>query len=127
MPNPTLNLTTPEVEAADAIRGHAFYPPADVLATIPGLYDTEDISYDDKVLHLHYFVGGADWYIAELDQETGEAFGWAQLVPDGGEWGYIYLPELATLEVRVPFPLLVDRDCWYTPTTAREALARFAR
>lgn len=110
----------------DRLRGHAFYPSAEVLATIPGPYETEDIPLDDKVLHLHFFVGGSDWYIAELDPETGEAFGWGQMVPGCGEWGYISLPELAALRVKVlGMTLPVDRDLYFTPTVAREALARF--
>lgn len=114
------------VATTDRMRGHRFYPSDEVLANIPGLYETEDIRLDDKVLHLHYFVGGSDWYIAELDPETGEAFGWAQMAPGCGEWGYISLPELAAVQARAfGMVLPVERDLHFTPTVAREALARF--
>lgn len=110
----------------DRLRGHAFYPSDDVLATIPGLYETENVRLDDKVLHLHYFVGGCDWYIAELDSATGEAFGWAQTIPGCGEWGYISLPALATVRAEaLGMTLPVERDLHFTPTVARVALARF--
>ena len=35
-------------------RGHAFYPPAEVLAGIPPLYGTEGVALADKVICLHY-------------------------------------------------------------------------
>jgi hypothetical protein len=45
---------------------------------------------------LHYFYGGGDWYITELDKETNEAYGYAILNGDtqNSEFGYMNLNEL---------------------------------
>jgi len=87
------------------------------LAKIPGLYETEEVSIQDKIAHLHFFSGGADWYIFELDKDTGVAFGWAELHPGCGEWGYIDLVELGSVDVGFP---AVERDCWFSPTPISE-------
>lgn len=104
-------MTTQTTEL-DRQRGHAFYPSDDVLAEIPGPYQTEHIPLDDKILHLHYFCGGADWYVVELNAETKEAFGWAELIPGCGEWGYFSLSELAELRIG---PFVVERDLDWLP------------
>lgn len=124
----------PEIVHADRQRGHRFQPPARDLARIPALGATEATPCDEKVLHLHYFQGSADWYVAELDPETWRAFGWARITPGGGEWGYFDLAELATAWLRlhvhgvteqswdssVPAPLgswtvRIERDKWWQP------------
>jgi hypothetical protein len=110
-------LETPEVALVDRRRGHKFVAPAAVLEAIPALYGTENIPVAEKVIHLHYFCGSADWYITELDPETGEAFGWAEILSGGGEWGYAYLTELATL---ISGPLVVERDLYWTPCKVSE-------
>ena len=111
-------------------RGHAFYPPADQLAQVPGLYGTEPVPTAEKVLHLHYFTGGCDWWIAEYDPASGDAFGYACLGdPDNAEWGYSNLADLEALyspggihrdptgagPVQISPRLLVERDLDWTP------------
>jgi len=59
---------------------------------------------DDAIAWLHYFAGGqASWYITEKDrgaaddsseQFQSQAFGLADLFGDGGELGYISIPEI---------------------------------
>ena len=44
-------------------------PTKEELAKIPRLYETENIPLKDKIIHLHFFIGGCDWYIAEYDGE----------------------------------------------------------
>ncbi|MCK4347831.1 MAG: hypothetical protein KAW47_04365 [Thermoplasmatales archaeon] len=44
-------------------------PTKSALTKIPRLYETEGIEAKDKLIHLHFFVGGSDWYIAEYDGE----------------------------------------------------------
>ena len=39
------------------------------LDKIPRLYETENTPLKDKLIYLHFFVGGCDWYIAEYDGE----------------------------------------------------------
>lgn len=109
---------TPEVTRVDRGRGHSFAPPSEVLAAIPNLYGTEGVAVSEKQVLLHYFVGGADWYIVELDPETGLAFGWAELLSGCGEWGYISLPELGELVVN-SF-LRVERDLHWSARPVSE-------
>ena len=71
---------------------------ADRLAHIPALYETDGDGSAQCLLHYFDTRGSADWYIFELDPETGEAFGFTTLSGDftdpDAEWGYIWLPEL---------------------------------
>lgn len=73
------------------------------LATIPRLYETEDVSTRDKMIHMHFFLGNSDWFIAEFDGED-TFFGFACLNEwtDCAEWGYISFKELKELKVEQP-------------------------
>lgn len=123
------------IETRRAQRGHTFYPTAEELATIPPLYETENVSLEDTVIHLHYFTGSSDWWIAELDPATGLAFGYARLNSDdvNAEWGYIDLTELEAVygtvqvastggQTSIAVPLLVERDLQWIPRPFREVL-----
>lgn len=102
-------------------RGHAFYPTAQEVAGIPRMYATEDVRAADKILHLHYFVGGCDWWFAEYDPATGEGFGYACLGdPQNAEWGYTDLAELEAVSVHGGLAV-VERDLHWTPVSARDA------
>ncbi len=75
-------------------------PTKEMLANVPELYATEDTPLKDKVIHLHFFLGGCDWYIAEYDgQDT--MFGYCVLNNDleMAEWGYVSFTELKNLKV----------------------------
>ena len=63
---------------------------------IPKLYE-QDGKGKNAVVYLHYFYGGSDWYITELDKKTNEAFGYAILNGDiqNSELGYMNLNEFA--------------------------------
>ncbi len=63
-----------------------------IVDTMPHEYQTE--SQKEKVIHLHYFLGGCDWHIIERDSsdEQLQAFGWANL-GYGAEMGYIPIQE----------------------------------
>jgi Protein of unknown function (DUF2958) len=98
-------------------RGHIFLTP-DMIRTIPALYATENVSLEDKVLNAHYFVGGCDWYVAELDPETGDTFAHCDLGMGFPEWGYVNLRELE--ETIAHGIYVVDRDIDFTPKTAKE-------
>jgi N12 class adenine-specific DNA methylase/tRNA1(Val) A37 N6-methylase TrmN6 len=72
---------------------------------MPKTYDQKDKG-DDAVAYLHYFTGGGDWYITEKDMEPGpqhQAFGLADPFHDGGELGYISLPELTGAGAELDF------------------------
>jgi len=107
----------PNGESNRARRGHEFAPGA-LLALIPGLYETEDTPLAEKMLYAHYFVGGCDWYVAELDHETGLAFGHADLGMGFPEWGYFDLVEMERTVVHELF--VIERDLHFTPQTAKE-------
>jgi len=103
-------------------RGHNFYPPKAVAKKVPALYtnDKPDVDSDDVIVVLHYFSPTADWYITEADFETGEAFGWAELLPGCGEWGFMSLTEMeASL---VPPFWVIERDLYWEPKTMGEVL-----
>jgi uncharacterized protein YkvS len=108
-------------------RGHVFYPKAE-MRKWPALYSTDDVAVGDKKIMAHYFVGGSDWYVTEVDPENGIAFGYAQLGGHGpGEWGSFSLPELESIQVG-PFNQPVERDCHYSDAgkPAREVLPSYA-
>ena len=90
-------------------RGHRFLPPKSVQ--VPMLMTTTGTAMADKVIPLHYFCASGDWYIAEADFSTGEAFGYAKLaaMPEMAEWGYIDLNELEQLNVHHGL-VIVQRD-----------------
>lgn len=99
----------------DHLRGHAFLPSD--LSDIPALGETEETALDVKTIHLRYFTnaGSAYWLVAELDPSTLEAFGYAEVVPGGAEWGYFSLSELRDLYVTSVIPVIVERDLHFTP------------
>lgn len=70
------------------------------LDTIPRLYGTENIPAPDKEIHLHFFIGGCDWYICEYDGED-IFFGFCILNSDyqNAEWGYVSFSELRSIKI----------------------------
>lgn len=82
-------------------------PSKERLDRIPLLYETENIPLRDKLIHLHFFIGGCDWYIAEYDGDD-LFFGYTILNDDHdcAEWGYISFRELK--EVRIGGWLEID-------------------
>ena len=75
-------------------------PIAERLSKIPRLYETEHIPLQEKLIHLHFFIGSCDWYVAECDGED-LFWGFAILNDDfqNAEWGYISLSELKSIKV----------------------------
>lgn len=75
-------------------------PTKERLAKIPKLYETENIALKEKLIYLHFFIAGCDWYIAEYD--GGNLFwGFAILNNDfqNAEWGYISFSELKEINI----------------------------
>jgi hypothetical protein len=75
-------------------------PSKERLSKIPKLYETEHIALKEKLIYLHFFIGGCDWYIAEYDGED-LFWGFAVLNEDlqNAEWGYISFGELKSVKV----------------------------
>lgn len=89
------------------------------LQALPRLYSTEGSPAEEKVIHLHFFLGASDWYVAEYDPETRNFFGFVVLNGDYqmAEWGYFSLDELRKLK---DGPFEVDRDLWWQPTKFKD-------
>jgi len=94
-------------------------PGPEDLAKIPAFYSTEEVPLKDKIIHMHFFIGGCDWYAAEYDSESRNFFGFAILNDDleMAEWGYFNFKELCDLHVRF---IEVDRDLHFAPKKAIE-------
>ena len=83
-------------------------PNQEELAKIPRLYATEETKLEEKIIYMHFFVGGCDWWIAEYDGQD-SFFGFANLGdPQMAEWGYISFRELKELTLNMAVE--VDRD-----------------
>lgn len=82
-------------------------PSKEQLARLPGLGKTDGIPFMNKLIYLHLFLGGCDWYIAEFDGDD-TFFGYAIINNDleNAEWGYISFAELK--EIRVPPGFEID-------------------
>ena len=93
-------------------------PTKEDLAKLPKLYETEEISIKDKIVHMHFFLAGCDWYACEWDG-TDQFFGYVILNNDFemAEWGYFSLTELKSIRVHGVFE--VDRDLQWRVRKAR--------
>ena len=87
-------------------------PPVSVLVQLPGIYETEDTEIEDKIIHLHFFIGSSHWYIAEYDPKHRIFFGYAILNGDTrmAEWGYIPYDELRQIRIEVTMELTVVNE-----------------
>lgn len=76
-------------------------PSRERLAKIPRLYETEGTPLKDRLIYLHFFIGGCDWYITEYDGDD-LFWGYAILNNDhyNAEWGYISFSELKEIKVQ---------------------------
>ena len=83
------------------------------LDRIPRLYETEHIPAEEKLIFLHFFISGSDWYIAEYDGDD-LFFGFAILNGDYemAEWGYISFSELKSISID---GLEIDCEMDWTP------------
>ncbi len=88
------------------------------LEALPKLYETEDIHLKDKIIHMHFFIGGCDWYIAEYDGKD-LFWGYALLNNDhqNAEWGYLSFKELKEINTR---GIEIDRDLYWKVRKASE-------
>lgn len=89
------------------------------LNKLPDFYSTEGVSPKEKMIHIHFFIRGCDWYAAEYSPEEQCFFGFAILNNDlqNAEWGYFSLMELC--ELKIDF-VEVDRDLHFSSCKAIE-------
>lgn len=75
-------------------------PTKERLDLIPRLYETEQVPLRDKLVHLHFFLGGCDWYAIEYD---GMDIFWGFAILNGdyqnAEFGYFSFSELQAIKV----------------------------
>ena len=69
------------------------------LEKLPAMYSTENIDVKDKVVRMHFFLFGSDWYATEYSPKREEFFGFVILNGDmlNAEWGYFSLPEMCAI------------------------------
>ncbi len=92
-------------------------PTEEELKKVPRLNATENTPLEETLIHLHFFLGGCDWYIAEYSPTDRLFFGYAILNNDldNAEWGYISYDELRSVNVH---GLEVDRDLHWKARSA---------
>ena len=92
-------------------------PSEQELEKLPKLYEIESVGLDEKVMQMHFFFGGSDWYVAEYDRKDRLFFGYAILNNNyqNAEWGYISYDELRSISVR---GFEIDRDLHWKPEKA---------
>ena len=93
-------------------------PVPEKLAKVPRLYETENVPLKDKIIHLHFFIGGCDWYISEFD--GGDTFFCYAILNndlDNAEWGYISFSELKEIKIR---GIEIDNDLYWKIRKASE-------
>ena len=91
------------------------------LAKIPRLYETEHVPLKDKLIHLHFFIGGCDWFVAEYDGED-LFWGFAILNNDlqNAEWGYISFSELKDIKIQGCFEIDCELEEYWKVQRAAE-------
>ena len=124
-----ISVSKPD-ETLRAVRGHDFFPKN--MRDWPELYATDgDGGLEDKVFVAHYFSPTADWYVCEIDSETLEGFGYADLGVGGGEFGYFDLKELEAVNTfgfspGSRFPSIVERDLHFqSGTQAKDVIEKY--
>ncbi|MGC0379802.1 DUF4262 domain-containing protein [Streptomyces sp. SAI-129] len=107
-------------------RGHGFYPAPEVLAEIPALWATVLEPHEHRVVGLRYYSAEGEWYVVEVDDASGRAYGWSCLGGDlsQGGWGLIDLPALESLGPDDDPSQLVVRDLDFTPDAAASVLPK---
>jgi len=74
-------------------------PSRERLSKIPKFYETEHVPLKEKIVWIHFFIGGSDWYGIEFDGKD-VFFGFAILNNDYemSEWGYVSFSELQSIK-----------------------------
>ena len=74
-------------------------PTKERLGGLPVLYETEHVPLKSKRVHLHFFIGGCDWYICETDGDVMWGFCILNNDYEMAEWGYVSLSELRPIKI----------------------------
>jgi hypothetical protein len=67
----------------------------------------------DPIVVAHFFnpIGAGVWYATAFDPEDNLIFGWAEVLPGCGEWGYTSIDELQSYIG--PLGLGIERDLFW--------------
>ncbi len=92
-----------------------------IIEQMPKTYETDGQDENKKMVYLHYFSSGSDWYILEKDSEKDQlqAFGYVILNGDfqNAEYGYISIEELKSIG-------RIELDFNFTPQPLVMSLAK---
>lgn len=100
-------------------------PPTDAeLQKLPPVGHYSKASLPDITIHQHYFLGSADWWVAEYDSNDRLFYGYVCLNdPINAEWGYSSLDEMLALKVSpldTEAAFEIDRDLYWKPCAVPE-------
>ena len=92
---------------------------------IPAIGGQEEV--EDPIVYVRFFhaYGRGVWLVTEFDG-TDRMFGWAEILPGGGELGYFSLKELESLEAtvggrKIPGLQAIERDITFKPMPLSKA------
>lgn len=88
---------------------------------LPKLYETEEVSAEDKVAVVKYFTPFSNWtwYGVEYDKAKGLFFGYVEGFEK--EWGYFSLAEFKEINGNKPVKT-IERDLYFQPTKMSDIL-----
>ena len=100
-------------------------PTSTQLATIPRLYQTEEIPLKDKPVYLHFFIGNSDWYVMEFNRKD-TFWGFVILNNDYemAEFGYFSFHELADIRIKGFFEIENDASWQVRPAHKIERICQ---
>lgn len=93
-----------------------------IRKALPALGAT-DGQGENATVQVKFFnpMGAGTWYATEFDGAD-TFFGWAEIHPGEGEYGYFSLSELQS--VRLPLGLGIERDIYFDPCPLGKVLTR---
>ena len=98
---------------------------AAIRKKLPKINEQEDV--DDPIVYVKFFnaYGAGKWLVTEFDGKD-EMFGWAEIHPGMGEFGYMSLKELESLDAymmgrRIPGLQAIERDTSFKPMPLSKA------
>jgi len=88
----------------------------DIIDHMPQTYDTSEMDSKDITVHLHYFLGGFDWFVTEKDMEAEQLQAFRYVKMQDNELGYINIKELIANHVEL--------DLHWTPVKLSEVMRK---
>lgn len=91
---------------------------AEEVMETPALYSQDGLG-NDAIVHIHYFSGGSDWFITEMNLDEALFFGYVVLNGDlvNSEFGYTSIDEITSTDIELDFH--------FTKMTVKEAITKY--